>query len=303
MGSLIRVSLVAVLLAGASWVGAQEVDHTLGLRQIQPGYYVFLHGDSAPGISSTFNSGIIVTHEGVVVIDALGSPDIAREVRAAISSVTSQPVRYLITSSFHKEFTGGNSVYADAIRISHENARADLLQFLQQQGASAEERARSLPQLTYRDRITIYLGGKEIQVLFLGRAHTRGDSIVFVPQDRIAYLSEVFDFDEFPYISNGYSADWMQTLEAAQALPVDIVVPGHGFLPKGPNATRAALRRQWQILKDVRDAVQEQIRRGATEDAAVAAVQLPQYQHYKGYSRALEIAVRRIYRELTVGLP
>jgi hypothetical protein len=94
----------------------------------------------------------------------------------------------------------------------------------------------------------------------------------------------------------------MRTIEAAEALPADIFVPGHGFLSKNPRETRAALRRHWQILKDVRDVVQEQVSRGVTEDAPVRAIALPQYQRYKGYQRALEIAVRRIYRELTVGL-
>ena len=116
-------------------------------------------------------------------------------------------------------------------------------------------------------------------------------------------MSEVFYCDEFPYISDCYSADWIRTLEAAEALNADIFVPGHGFLPRDPRETRAGLRRHWQILKDVRDAVQEQIARGATEDVALRTITLPKYHKYKGYQRALEIAVRRIYREMTVGLP
>ena len=151
--------------------------------------------------------------------------------------------------------------------------------------------------------MTLYLGGKEIQLLYLGRAHTRGDTIVFLPQERIAYLSEIFNYDEFPYISDGYSADWMRTIEAAEALKADLYVPGHGFLPKDLKDTQAGLRRHWQLLKDVRDAVQKQVARGASADEAVRAIDLPQFRKFKGYERALEIMVRRIYRELTVGLP
>ena len=299
--SFAAVFVLFVLLMVPYQLSAQEVDRSLGLREIKPGYYVYLHGDDKPGVSSTFNSGIIVTDEGVVVIDALGSEAIARQVRQAISRVTSKPVRFLISCTFHNPFTGGNAVYADVFKIGHEHYRTDLLRLLQE--VSAEERRKKLPDQTYRERMTLYLGGKEIQVLFLGRAHTRGDTIVYVPEDRIAYLSEVFNFDEFPYISDGYSADWMRTLEAAEGLKADIFVPGHGFLPKDPRETRAGLRRHWQILKDVRDAVQKELDRGATEDQAVAAIDLPQYRKFKGYQRALEIAVRRIHRELTVGLP
>jgi glyoxylase-like metal-dependent hydrolase (beta-lactamase superfamily II) len=301
VGFVASIWALAVLWVIPSHLLAQEVDRTLGLRQIKPGYYVYLHGDDTPGVSSTFNSGVIVTGEGALVIDALGSEVIARRVREAISRVTSQPIRFLISCTFHNPFTGGNGIYADAFKIGHEHYRTDLLKLLQ--NASDEEKRRKLPHQTYSERMTLYWGGKEIQILYLGRAHTRGDTIVFVPEDRIAYLSGIFNFDEFPYISDGYSADWMRTLEAAEALKADIFVPGHGFLPREPRETRAGLRRHWQILKDVRDAVQKQVDRGASEDEALHAIDLPQFRKFKGYQRALEIAVRRIHRELTLGLP
>lgn len=268
-----------------------------GLRQIMSGHYVYLHIDDTPGVSSTVNSGIIVTSEGVVVVDALSSEEIAQQVREAISGVTAQPVRILVSSTFHGRFTGGNAVYQDVLNIGHEHYRADLIRSLS--NMSSGEQVVRLSDQTFRDRVTFYLGGKEIQVLYLGRAHTRGDSIVFVPADRIAYLSEVFNFDEFPYLSDSYPSDWFRTLEAAEALEVDIFVPGHGFLPDNPRDTRQGLRRHRQILLDVRQAVQEQIEQGATEDQTVANTNLPQYHRFQGYSRAMEIAVRRTYQELT----
>ena len=90
-----------------------------------PGHYVYLHTDDTPGVSSTFNSGIIVTSDGVVVVDALSSDAIARQVREAISGITAQPVRFLVSSTFHGRFTGGNAVYRDAFNIGHENYRTD----------------------------------------------------------------------------------------------------------------------------------------------------------------------------------
>ena len=136
-----------------------------GLRQIQPGHYVYLHTDDTPGVSSTFNSGIIVTSDGVVVIDALGSEAIARQVREAIAGVTDQPVRFLVSSTFHGRFTGGNAVYRDAFSIGHEHYRTDLMGLLRD--ASPQDRASRLPDETYRDRVTLHLGGKEIRILHL----------------------------------------------------------------------------------------------------------------------------------------
>src|SRR5262245_64347829 len=103
---------------------------------------------------------------------------------------------------------------------------------MQRDRVSVENQTARLPQLTYRDRLKIHLGGKEIQILYLGRGHTRGDSIIFVPQDRIAYVSELFFSDQFLYINDGYGLSWLKTLDAIEALPADILVPVYVPLPQ-----------------------------------------------------------------------
>ena len=202
------------------------------LRQLIPGYYVFS--------STSFNSGVIATSEGVVVLDALSSEAIARQEREAIASVIKQPVRFLVSSTFHNNYTWGNVAYQDVIKVGHENYRADLLAQMQRDRVSPENQKARLPQVTYRDRLTIHLGGKEIQILYLGRGHTRGDSIIFVPQDRIAYVSELFFSDQFLYMNDGYGVSWLTTLDAIQALPADILVPGDGPIPQIQRRQRRA---------------------------------------------------------------
>ena len=188
--------------------------------------------------------------------------------------------------------------YHDVVKIGHEDYRTDLLAQMQHDHASIEEQRARLPQITYRDQLTIHLGGKEIQVLYLGKGHTRSDSIIFVPQDRIAYMSELFFSDQFLYINDGYALSWLKTLDAVEALPADIFVPGHGPLPEDPKETRQGLHRFRQMLLDLCDAVQREIARGATEDQAAAAVKLPQYEKMQGYASQREVAVRRTYREI-----
>lgn len=299
---------LVMLLGSSLWglsVMAQERDdarlkpaernRTGTLRQLIPGYYVFS--------STSFNSGVIATSEGVVVLDALSSEAIARQEREAIASVIKQPVRFLVSSTFHNNYTWGNVAYPDVIKIGHENYRADLMAQMQRDRAAPENQKARLPQVTYRDRLTIHLGGKEIQILYLGRGHTRGDSIIFVPQDRIAYVSELFFSDQFLYINDGYGLSWLKTLDAIEALPADILVPGHGSIPQDPKETREALHRFRQILVDLRDAVQQEIARGATEDQAAAAIKLAQYEKMQGYTSQREVAVRRMYKEMTGTIP
>jgi cyclase len=270
-----------------------------GLRQIIPGHYVY----STSNAGRIFNSGIIVTSEGAVVVDALESEAIARAERAAISGTIKQPVRYLVSSSFHDPFSKGNIAYGDVFKIGHENYRAGLLDQMKRGGASAEEQRARLPTETFRDRVTFYVGDKEVQILHFGPAHTRGDSVVFVPQDRLAYLSEVFFSDEFPNMAQGYGISWLRVLDAVEGLGADILVPGHGPIPEDPKGTRAGLDRMRQILIDARDALQREVARGATEDQAAAAVTLQQYEKLPTYAAQREVTVRRMYKELTGNLP
>jgi glyoxylase-like metal-dependent hydrolase (beta-lactamase superfamily II) len=262
------------------------------LEQIIPGHYTYN--------SNGFVSGVIVTSEGVVVVDALGNEAVAKDERQQISDVIGQPVRYLISSSFHDNYTRGNVAYRDVSRIGHDNYQADLLDLMKDVPV-AEQEVR-LPGLTYRDRMTLHLGGKEIQILHIGRAHTRGDSIVFVPEDRIVYMSELLFYDRFPWMSDGY-VNWINAIDIALNLGADIFVPAHGKMPADAKASRQGLVRFRQILVDARDAVEKEIARGATEDQAAATVLLSQYKGLSGYQQQREVVVRRTYRDLKGMLP
>src|SRR5262249_35053583 len=232
------VMIFLIVLSSILFVSAQEPRNAAGpqapsaggaavsgsLRQIIPGHYVY----STNNGGRAFSSGVIVTSEGALVVDALESETIARAERESISSIIKQPVRYLVSSSFHDPFSKGNIAFADVFKIGHENYRAGLLEQMERGGISGEEQRARLPTETFRDRATLYLGGKEIQVLYFGRAHTRGDSVVFAPRDRIVYLSEVFFSEEFPNMAQGYGISWLRVLDAVEALAADVFVPGHG---------------------------------------------------------------------------
>jgi glyoxylase-like metal-dependent hydrolase (beta-lactamase superfamily II) len=274
---------------------SQQAQRPTALREIIPGHYAFSSG--------TFNSGLIVTGEGVVVLDALNSESVGKAEREAIANTIRQPVRFLVSSTFHNNYSKGNVAYADVWKVGHENYRTDLLQLMQREKVPAEEQKARLPNETYRNRVTLYLGGKEIQIRYLGRGHTRGDSIIYVPQDRIAYLSELFFAEQFLYIDDGYGLDWLKTLDAAEGLGAEIFVPAHGPIPIDPRETRQSLDRFRQMLVDIRDAVQKEIARGATEDQAVVTIRWPQYEKMQGYNAQREVAVRRLYRQLTGALP
>ena len=297
MTKLVMSLVIALTLPGAAAAQAPPANRapTTGtLRQIIPGHYVYTQNNAG----RLFNSGVVATSDGVLVFDALDSEALARSERQAIAGVTQQPIRYLVSSPFHDPFNGGSAVYADVFKIAHENYRAGLIDQMQRGNVASDVQQRRLPNATFRDRMTLYLGGKEIQVLNFGNAHTRGDSVLFVPQDRIVYMSEVFFNEEFPNMGGGYGVSWIRVLDAVKALDADIFIPGHGPIPDDPKQTRALLDRMRQILVDTRDRIQNEITRGATEDQVVATVTLQQYEKMPQFAGTKEAVVRRMYKEL-----
>src|SRR5262249_59881196 len=112
-----------------------------------------------------------------------------------------------------------------------------------------------------------------------------------------------FFSDEFPNMAQGYGVSWLKVLDAIEALGADVFVPGHGAIPEDPKQTRASLHRMRQILVDVRDALQSELGKGSSEDQAVAAVTLEQYEKLPSYATQREVVVRRMYKELTGHLP
>jgi glyoxylase-like metal-dependent hydrolase (beta-lactamase superfamily II) len=296
LNAFILAAIASATMAVGTSAQAADDSRTGTLEQIIPGHFMYTNGARM--------SGVIVTSEGVVVVDALTDEAMAKNERQLIASVIQRPVRYLISSTFHDNYTGGTVAYQDVIRIGHENYKADLLDLMKTENVLPAQQAARLPHLTYRDRITLNLGGKEIQIVHIGKAHTRGDSIVFVPEDRIVYLSELLFYDRFPWMNSGY-VDWINAIDIALNLDADIFVPGQGPANwmTNPKASRQALVRFRQILVDARDAVEKEIARGATEDQAVAAVQLPQYQGLNGYRQQRETVVRRTYQDLKGTLP
>ncbi len=299
-------SVVGIVLMTAACQEAAQTDaaqeseeqQTGTLTEIIPGHYLYNSGFQ--------NSGVIVTDDGVLVVDGLNSEARGRHVQQLISETIGQPVRYLISSTFHNNFTRGNVAYQDAIKIGHEHHRADLIALMEEDGAPPAEQAGRLTDLTYRDRTTLHLGGKEIQIIHIGPAHTRGDSSVFVPEDRIVYVSELLFYDRFPWMNSGY-INWINAIDIILNMDADIFVPGQGhenmFTVGFPGDSRQKLMSFRQVLVDARDAVQREIARGATEDEVAAAVLLPEYQDLAGYEQQREVVARRTYRDLKGTLP
>jgi glyoxylase-like metal-dependent hydrolase (beta-lactamase superfamily II) len=294
--------LGALLLACVPAVaGAQAL---MGMQRLADGVYVYTDSDGG-NEAATVSSLVVVTDDGVLVGDGLGrvgdvaeSDAMVRRMLAEIGKLTNQPVRYLINCSWHPDHTNGNHIFRDAgaVIVAHRRARADLLEYY----TTAPDVPKAPPTLVFDDSLTLFLGGKEIRIQHLGRAHTAADAVIHLPQQRVAFLSEIFFNKQFPGLRSGYPTEWIQTLDRALALDADIFVPGHGLVEDG-----GRLRPTVVQMRDDLIAMHREIKgyhdQGLTRAQIMERKPLQKYASLINASRNLPIAVDRILAELGAG--
>jgi glyoxylase-like metal-dependent hydrolase (beta-lactamase superfamily II) len=183
------------------------------------------------GEQFTTNNLVVVTSEGVLVVDAQGGPAETAQLVAEIRKLTSQPIRYVVIGSEHGDHTGGNASFPAGVTfISHPGAKANM-----ERQANAPNRAADAPRImvpaeVVADQRTLTLGGMEIRIQHLGRAHTGTDLTVYLPREKVLFLSETYFHNLFPAGGNGFPAEWIASIKKAQAMDVQHFIPGHGFI-------------------------------------------------------------------------
>ena len=211
------------------------------------------------------NTTIYLTPEGVILVDPKFDRNHA-DVAAKVASLTDKPVRYVINTHSHGDHTGGNALFAPAVVIGHRHIREQMLAG-KQAGA---------PELTFDDRTSVHLGGKEVVALHLGPCHTSGDTFVYFPAARVLATGDCFNTGNgdgvnltgsptfsfyMDYRNGGTIFGKMKAGDAALALGVDTVVPGHG-----PLTDRAGLSRWRTEIDKINTRVRAMIDAGRSKD-------------------------------------
>jgi len=267
----------------------------LGLHRVAKDVYVYTDGDPSGKDPQTTNSLVVVTSEGVLVGDGQGSDAATEKLLDAIRKVTDQPIRYLINASWHIDHTYGNHLFKGATIVSQRTAREDLI-------ASFKDNPKEVPApptIVYDRSMSIFLGGKEIRLGFYGRAHTRGDTAIYVPADRVVFLSEIFfNPRQFAGLRSGYATEWIATLNEVGKIDAYIWIPGHGIIENNGHM-RPQLTEMRDELIDMRSEMKGYIDRGLTLDEIKKMSPLKKYAGLINAERNLPIAVDRIFKDLT----
>lgn len=297
-----RISFVFVLVASLSVVASSSWAQDLGpqFRKIKDGIYV----QSAREANS--NAGIIVTSEGVVLVDSGHNPIDSRAVMDAVKKLTPLPVRFLIDTEVHGDHTTGHYVFSPpAVIINHTGAGEAMRQgfvperipnLIRQfpENAAASTGYRLVPpQIEYRDKMTLHVGERTIEVLYLKNVHSEADSAVWLPQERVLFSASVAIPNSVnilrPFVT---IPDMLSAMRMLKALNPEIVIPGHG----SPGTTKIFddSERYYALLLE---RVGAMARAGKTLDQIKGELKMPEYASWTAQER-MPTNIEAAYRAL-----
>ena len=186
------------------------------------------------------NSGVIIGDDSVMVIEAQATPHMANDVIAKIREVTDKPIKYLMLTHYHAVRVLGASAYDAQEIITSQKTYEMIVERGEQDYASEFQRfprlfrgADSIPGLTwptmvFDEKLTIYMGKRKVEIMHPGEGHTRGDSVVWLPEERVLFAGDLVEYGATPYCGDAQLKNWPATLLQLSNLKPKALVPGRG---------------------------------------------------------------------------
>ena len=260
------------------------------------------------------NTGIVIGDDAVMVIDTQATPVMAQDVIRRIREVTDKPIRYVVLTHYHAVRVLGASGY----RPEHIIASRDTYDLIVERGEadmrSEIERfprlfraVESVPGLTwptivFEKHLTLMLGRVRVEIMQVGRGHTKGDTIVWLPQDKVLFSGDLVEFDATPYTGDAYLSDWPTTLDNIAALKPEKLVPGRGAALMSPAQVKAGLEGTRAFVTAMFDAVKKGAAAGKdlrTVYHETYAALKPQFGPWVIFDHCLPFDVSRAFDEAT----
>lgn len=209
------------------------------------------------------NTGIVIGDDAVMVIDTQATPVMAQDVIRRIREVTDKPIKFVVMSHYHAVRVLGASAYQAPHIIASQDTRDLIVERGAQDMKSEIERFPRLfqavetipgltwPTITFKGEMTLWLGCLEVKLMQVGRGHTKGDTIVWLPQQKILFSGDLVEFDATPYAGDAYFSDWPQTLDNLAAMNPVALVPGRGAALTTPAMVQAGLAGTRSFVSDL----------------------------------------------------
>jgi glyoxylase-like metal-dependent hydrolase (beta-lactamase superfamily II) len=268
-----------------------------------------LYGYTAEGDP---NSGVVIGPDSALVVDAQATPDMARDVIARIRKVTDKPVKHVVLTHYHAVRVLGASGYGGAEIIASDVTRGLIVERGKQDMDSEIGRfprlfrgKESIPGLTwphvvFHKKMTLWMGEREVQIIHVGRSHTAGDTVVWLPKERVLYAGDTVEFGATPYCGDAHFKDWPTTLATIRALKPQKLVPGRGRCLVGEKEVEEAIAGTASFTSDLYAIAQKAVADGkdlnATYKVAMSEMR-PKYGHWVIFEHCMPFNVSRAFDE------
>jgi glyoxylase-like metal-dependent hydrolase (beta-lactamase superfamily II) len=278
----------------------------VSFEEIGPGCYAYTaEGDP--------NSGVIVGDDSVMVIDAQATPVMASEVIARVRTVTDKPIRYVLLTHYHAVRVFGAAAFRPAEILASGVTRQLIVERGQQDKDSEMGRFPRLfraaesvppgvtwPTITFPRELRVWLGRREVQLRFLGRAHTAGDVVAYVPDANVVFSGDLVEYHSACYCGDAHFTDWPATLDNLAAINARALVPGRGAALGTPDKVAEGIAMTRDFLSTLYGSVTESVGRGRSLKEtfeAARAVMDPKFASFAIYEHCLPFNVSRAYDE------
>ena len=258
------------------------------------------------------NTGVIIGDDSVMVIDAQATPRLANKVIENIRTVTDKPIKYVVLSHYHAVRVLGASAYGASEIIMSEKARSMVVERGQEDWDSEFDRFPRLfeghesipgltwPSQTFNNRMTIYLGKRRVDLMFLGRAHTAGDIVAYVGDQNVMFTGDIVEYNSACYCGDGHFHDWPHTLDVIRNWRLDAIAPGRGDALTGAKAVGEAIDFTEDFVRSTYNSVAKIALAGGSLKEAFSACRHacdPKYSDIAIYEHCLPFNVARAYDE------
>jgi glyoxylase-like metal-dependent hydrolase (beta-lactamase superfamily II) len=259
------------------------------------------------------NTGIVIGDDCVLVADTQATPAMAADVVRRIREVTDKPIKYVVLTHYHAVRVLGAAGYGAEHILASQDTRDLIVERGEADKASEIGRFPRLfqnvetvppgltwPTMTFTGKMTLWLGKLEVQLIQLGRGHTKGDTVVWLPQERTLLSGDLVEFGATPYAGDAYFKDWPQTLDNIAALKPAALVPGRGAALTTPAEVAEGLTGTRNFISDVYASVQEGVKAGRDLNTVYKdtyAKLQPKYSQWVIFDHCMPFDVSRAYDE------
>ena len=277
----------------------------ISFTQVGDGLYAFTaEGDP--------NSGVIIGDDSVMIIEAQATPRLAQKVIEHVRGVTDKPIKHVVLTHYHAVRVLGASAFNASEIIMSDAARAMVLERGQEDWDSEFDRFPRLfqghesipgltwPTQTFSKSMTVYIGKRRVDLMHVGRAHTAGDIVAFVPDQNVMFTGDIVEYKSACYCGDGHFADWPTTLEAIRSFDVDAIAPGRGDALVGKQMVNEAIDLTADFIRSTYDPIARIARGGGSLKEAWDTCREAcddKFKDYAIYEHCLPFNVARAYDE------